>query len=780
MTMLTSVLLAASILSNQGSPAQGHGTVSLGGRVISIQYPSAGVRQVPDDVKAWDGFQGIAGQSVEWPTPFIEQSVWKPVADQLDKLGPVSKEVNPWRVKVVLVTSVDALAKDGEVITQNRSRLSDAQVDATLRAIARVPGLARAETDGAVSPQIDLTIEPETLDLDSPNWLSRYIGPRFNRGRFDADDKEFRGPYRAVIVLHPGLGTEWRREQVGGQSVVGLSVFQRWSGAGEADGLEAAVTGAIAELAESSWQEAGIYREPRVGGQAAWNPHLYGLFDSASWEALNSGEEPNFAAIQVLYKSAQRSPEDGWNSSDTIRKSPFTPNVALSIVDDATRGRVLRYGENATARRGGFALPFTNVDPKKTPYLTMQVKSDSGDPLEIRWEDHSSLAVYPGRALIQVPNDKAWHTVTVDLSKARNAISDFYVGPEIGSQSRERHDVGEIVYYFDDFKLTSEGAATSQDPIVSDEVKRARGAKTLSAAELAKDSSDLVKLNGLLNRGPFAASDEAGLIELSRSVNPRISALAVAALGNLDSATAKAEVLRLATSSPFEATRRAAALSLGKIGDPKTAGPISRLFANRSWQSRLAGAQGLTMIPGDEAAVISMTFLQEIDPEIRLAVTENANVQNPVVQKRLLWSAVNDPSDSVRAMSCWKLIKSGNAKNAAEGYKGVKDDSFGVRRELVDRMGADPSPAHRNALRIAVTDLSPSVRAAALRALATQPGPVTPEEVANVFEDKFPVVQLALLDLAKAKSLALPKSALTTMKASIDARVVQRAQEIDG
>ncbi|MCC7230559.1 MAG: HEAT repeat domain-containing protein [Fimbriimonadaceae bacterium] len=231
-------------------------------------------------------------------------------------------------------------------------------------------------------------------------------------------------------------------------------------------------------------------------------------------------------------------------------------------------------------------------------------------------------------------------------------------------------------------------------------------------------------------------------------------------------------------SSPFEGTKQAAMIEAGRLGDPVFAGALSRQFASNSWQTRLAAAKALTMLPGDEAAVISMTFLQEIDPEVRWTVTCGANTANSVVVKRMLWSAVNDPSDAVRAMSCWKLIESGKPKDASEGYKGVRDDSIGVRLELVQRMGASPSPKHRDALLVAIADSSWLVRAAALSSLAKQSEPVKVDEIGNVLEDKFPAVQLALLDLAKAKSLSLPPAAIANLKTSLDARVVERVKEL--
>jgi HEAT repeat protein len=175
-----------------------------------------------------------------------------------------------------------------------------------------------------------------------------------------------------------------------------------------------------------------------------------------------------------------------------------------------------------------------------------------------------------------------------------------------------------------------------------------------------------------------------------------------------------------------------------------------------------------------------MAFLMQADPEIRLTATELANPSVDIVPRRMLWSLVNDTSDAVRFASFVKLMQTGNPKWTSEALKAIRDDSFWVRRQMVQYLQEHPSEEARGAIRQAVTDQDPGVRAGALRAFGALEKPVTIEEVSNVLEDKFPEVQMALIDLALKKGITLPKATVDMLKASPDPAVVEKARSLPG
>jgi hypothetical protein len=169
-------------------------------------------------------------------------------------------------------------------------------------------------------------------------------------------------------------------------------------------------------------------------------------------------------------------------------------------------------------------------------------------------------------------------------------------------------------------------------------------------------------------------------------------------------------------------------------------------------------------------------FVNNKDPEIKLAVTRCADPAQEGDIRMLVWSAVNEPSDMVRADSCIKLIQSPTASARTEGYKGVRDDSEFVRLRVTEYLSASAKEDGREALRLAVADRSPAVRAAALRGFAALDKGATAEEVSNVMDDQDPEVQLALIDLSKKRALKLPQKTVDAMLASPDPEVSSAAK----
>ena len=155
---------------------------------------------------------------------------------------------------------------------------------------------------------------------------------------------------------------------------------------------------------------------------------------------------------------------------------------------------------------------------------------------------------------------------------------------------------------------------------------------------------------------------------------------------------------------------------------------------------------------------LSTMLMTEPDPVVKAEIARRADTDIDLVARRMLFVAVNDPSEVVRASAYARLIDAKDAGIQAEALKGVKDDSPSIRIYLLDVMRQRAKEHYRAALRSAVVDSDPRVRAMALRAFATQPGPVDPDEVRNAFSDPDPIVKKALEELAKAKGFPVPSS----------------------
>jgi len=125
----------------------------------------------------------------------------------------------------------------------------------------------------------------------------------------------------------------------------------------------------------------------------------------------------------------------------------------------------------------------------------------------------------------------------------------------------------------------------------------------------------------------------------------------------------------------------------------------------------------------------------------------------------------------VRLESLRRLSYSTVKEFQAEGMKGVRDDSVGVRVGLLKAWAATPRKELLPAIRLALTDRYARVRAAALEALAASPDPIDPKDLTPAFSDPDPQVSLAVLRLAKAKSVAIPAEALDRWRKSPDPRL---------
>lgn len=243
---------------------------------------------------------------------------------------------------------------------------------------------------------------------------------------------------------------------------------------------------------------------------------------------------------------------------------------------------------------------------------------------------------------------------------------------------------------------------------------------------------------------------------VSRSGFAPVAAMAMRALAFQDTPDAWAVIREAVERGPFDHNRRFAARQLISRPDPAMAASLNFL-ATRSALARLESVKALAMIKTTSAQIIMAALLQsEPSACVRLQIVNQADIKVDLVARRMLYAAVNDSSQWVRAVALSRLLDSTNKAIRSEALNGVKDEAVGVRLYLLDRIRERANLDDRPALRVAVTDLNAPVRASALRAFATQPGPVDPNEVKNTFNDPDPAVKAALAELSKAKNLKVP------------------------
>jgi HEAT repeat protein len=768
--MITSVALLPFFL--QIGQAGTTPPLTFQGKPVPFVLPASRDTDPDSDVRAWTGWGKLAGSA---PHLYPAAGDWSKLTD--------SGGTIVWREKFVLFSQIDRVRTrpDGTVSLQRFSLDDNQLLEATL-AIRRLQAEVSRATEGKVQLISEIAVEHESLEgRNDEDLYAPYLAPRINGGLFEAEDKVYRGPYHGIIAISPEI-LPAQFAPLNGIPLDGVSFFAE-------GGLSAPGTLDIALF--DRWTHQVETRSASAGIRSAWP-----IGDE--WRDVT-----NFAEIPVetleanLRKAPRATPNPPDPFGDLFTRAYRSANYATAIESDIERGHALVVRENPGYRGGGaaLALDLSKVDLAQEPILTFSAKTDAKDPLAIRFRGASdSYWVSLGRDLAvtdsqreaeaNFKNDGAWHLVRIDLaaiSKKLGGIQSLSVEPPLGALVNSRLRPPTIELRLDGFATTT-GSADYLGPRTpnlnsTDPLERAAAVPKATAPELINALADpdrSVKATALLayqkQKAPLA---EPALIEASMSIDPQLAALAIPALVNQDTEISRAAVRNALKNGLTDRVRAAAALALAESKDPKLAGDIMILLANRSWQTREASVRALAQLPGLESGIIRLSYLQQVEPRIKLAATISADPTREYDMRKVQWSAVNEPSDLVRLISLEKLIQAAEPAFRADGYKGVRDDSTWVRQELLAWMGANPAEAHRPAISLGLADSHASVRAAALRALARQATPLTLADLTTATTDRYPVVQIAVLEVANQNKITLPESAINLYKASLDPMVGQ-------
>ncbi len=144
-----------------------------------------------------------------------------------------------------------------------------------------------------------------------------------------------------------------------------------------------------------------------------------------------------------------------------------------------------------------------------------------------------------------------------------------------------------------------------------------------------------------------------------------------------------------------------------------------------------------------------MAFLLDVDPQIETTIARVGNTSDDLFEKRMQWYAVNDSSDEMRFLSDVALLSSTLPDYPQEGIKGLHDDSWWVRREMLNFLAAHADQKWHDPILAALQDSNEEVKAAAIRALSALGSSENLNALSNVRDDKDPRVQKALADFAK-------------------------------
>jgi|GEM_PF-1016361 len=756
----------------------------------------------PNDYLSWRGWSYLQGASPSVPALYDSVGDWTEIKSHIATAR--DPKCASWRCRFVIFTRVESDERDSKgILREHRQTLESVQLSHVQASIERLRGWVSARFGGKVELLPDVQIESDWM-RDAGNgtqppfgksFLQHYLEPRINGGSYEAEDKVFRGPFQSAIVMLPGANI-WSPEtfEVNLTPIGALSAQPL-----DRNGLELNLDDQLRTLFLKQVED-------RVRIQGFKGMTLGGAPNTEDgWSLASTADEP---ASDALVKRANETIQLAAPGPDPVpAKVAVLPEFQASLVADQEKGQVLKVSETSGFRTGGAWLPSRNdgmplAKLDATPTLSLSIKPSSSDPLAIRLESTDGKRLWvslgPEPACARpwddepvvtanvVPNG-TWQKVLVDLKAvaAKVGMSDvarMSIEPTPNDKLAGKIRPEPLEWCFDEIKFTSEPATNMSLAVAPDSQATEPESRALFAAKatvaspelvaLLRDKSDLVKLNATVAyqtiKDPNA---ESSLISNSLDLDGTIAAEALKSLMFQGTEKATAVVRQSVRVAFTDYAKQTAALLLGATKDTKVAGDISLLLGCRSWQAWVAGVDALAMINTPSAGQISLTFINGVDPAIKVEVTKNADPSRDQDVRTLLWSSVNEPSDMVRAESDIKLIQSTVAANRTEGYKGVRDDSRWVRILVLRYLAAHPNEDNRSVLRLGVADRSAVVRAEALNGFAALAEKTSLDEIANVLEDQNPVVQLALINLSKTKGLKLPKKTIDAMNSSFDSRV---------
>ena len=197
----------------------------LFGKSIVPIAPPVGLSDYPADVKNWPGWPGSSDQKAL----FWTDGNWAPILKSATALKPEANAAL-WRVKVILLSSVDFLSPDaaGNRV-ERRTGIYGPTRDRIAQGLALAGAALQAQTGGRLAVAYDTTEDPalyeETVEEGAglgENALQAYVSPRINGGAFEANDKLYHGPYNVCLVIHAGLSKSASCE-ASGTPVFGIS-----------------------------------------------------------------------------------------------------------------------------------------------------------------------------------------------------------------------------------------------------------------------------------------------------------------------------------------------------------------------------------------------------------------------------------------------------------------------------------------------------------------------------------------------------------------------------
>lgn len=661
------------------------------------------------------------------------------------------------RIKVVLATRVHLLQRDATGhVTSRRGVLEKVDIEKIRNAAETAKQQIHEVSGGKTSLIIDILQDedPAVIWYDgqqtwrdglNPTPISesgregKILGlkfaqevaePWFNRDVFDAEAQAVYGPYDGAFLIHPGLFNEGGIHQLNGTTTEVVP----WYHFTQHDSQRAMAE----KFSRMAAQIAQLPAPPSLGAEEGI---AYGQYKVEEIKDPTNDNHQRVTAWGVLPRGA----------------------VVVSGSQKPTGFAVMKFRTKTSA-------PWSLVGVDENDQITGVVSF--GEKLPVALESNPEWRAHQYNVLF----GEDWKTISVPVSELGNPAKVLLaLHPDCGLV--EFATGGQPIA---DFTLLRFQEAAEPGSVAKLEPTPPAAAAGDLASRLTSPSFEN-RLSALWELKDVKAPELVPqLIPFVTGANSLEANAAMVALANQDTPEGWVAIKTALFKGPFEANRRYAAEVLkGRMTESEISGIIP-VLALQGWRARLAVLEILTTVPSKESSIVLATMLDDPYPQIRLYVVDHAPIEEPLLQRRLLYNAVNDASEMVRSRALARLIDVENESIRSEALKGIRDESVHVRLGLLQKMTATPQAWYRPALRQAVVDQSPKVRAAALDAFGAQAEPVDPNEIKNTFADNAHEVQLSLARLAAAGKVALPADTVRKLKASEHEDVREAAKGLSG
>lgn len=799
------------------------GQVEIAGRQVPLVAPTkVGAFQTSRTISLPDG------RKVAWISPKI-------LSEPFSVAGGWS-ELQAWpklnlagarkiHIKVVLANSALTLFA-GQQIRADRTGFTGTEIAEIDKALAQLKALLEVAGNGKVAVEYTISNDSasiiQLLDAEGKLTLDTLgkgdaVWPTVNRSTFATDDGSYWGPFACTVLIHTGVGetqssfrdghpfaiVPYHHASLGGASLpLAGTLVQALGGS-----VDARVNGFLRNVVTQP-ESGSPLSFPSYGVSEHHLNDLTGMAVEPTLVDWVKSKVPDAKPIDLngttffAYNSAK-----GPNIYEQLGldnplpfqfSAPGSSEMALGYGDlkvdilEDTEGKRRRITvPKASYTRGAayLALDDTSVAAADGVSLTFRLRTKSKEPLTVTFGDDSWTLCLPRAGfsrtnpVVQMAFDGTWETVSLPLRKPTPGTTTLRLG--FADTSRVEQTEGTIEV--EGAKLVADATKAVKPSPWVDPYAEYRAKTELSGEDIKKLTADMTGSDAVLAAQAVwvftqvkAPAMVPSLLAQAEGADAAVVYAACKALHFQGTDESFAAIKTVLDFGPFEINRRLAVAAMGDDVAKLNLKDIQSLIVSRSWVGRLLGLQILAKLDVPNKPIQVITMLQDEDPRVRAAVVEAADANNELSAKRLLYGAVNDPSEQVRTRSFLKLIDTQVEAVRREALASVRNEAVTVALSVLEAMAQKPKPEYRAALLQAVVDPRPAVRAAAVTALTAQDKAISTAEVQNLLADNDPGVQLALVRAAAAKKFALPADLLGKFKTSPDYLVAREAGALGG